>query len=152
MKIRRNGILENQPVTGIIASGAAISGNPVLIGGSDGYNIRTLKTNTDGSLQINSGELSVNLIPLTNASTGQLDVTSTPVLVSASIANRKTIRIKAFINNSTAIYIGFTSGVSSTTGDELSAGEAIDIEIDGSVLVYAVAVSGTQRISWTEVA
>jgi hypothetical protein len=38
--------------SGEAASGAAVSGNPVLIGGSDGTNARTLKTDTTGVLAV----------------------------------------------------------------------------------------------------
>lgn len=39
-------------VAGAGASGAAVSGNPVLAAGSDGTNARTLKTGTDGTLKV----------------------------------------------------------------------------------------------------
>lgn len=39
-------------VAGAAASGSAVTGNPVLVGGSDGTNARTLKTLTDGTLVV----------------------------------------------------------------------------------------------------
>lgn len=39
-------------VVGNLANGAAVAGNPVLVSGSDGVNIRTLKTDTGGYLDM----------------------------------------------------------------------------------------------------
>src|SRR5579859_982386 len=41
-------------VGGVTGDGAALSGNPVRVGGSDGTNIRTLATDTSGKLNANA--------------------------------------------------------------------------------------------------
>ncbi len=157
MKIRRDGILETQPISGTITSNIGTTNGLALDATLTAAQPRDITDRVGRLLGHTSVDnfpaiQLVSLVPLTSASTGQSNITSTPTLISGPLANRKTIRIKSFANNSTAVYIGFTSGVSSTTGDELAAGEAIDIEIDGSISIYIVAVSGTQRVSWTEVA
>jgi len=41
-----------QVMVGAAASGAAVAGNPVLIAGSDGTNVRTISTATDGTVRV----------------------------------------------------------------------------------------------------
>jgi hypothetical protein len=59
-------------VTGAAPSGSATVGNPVLVSGSDGTNVRTLRTNTDGYLEVSVNGLSVNIdsLEVTNDSIG----------------------------------------------------------------------------------
>ena len=42
-------------VTGLVADGAAVSGNPVLVAGQDGTNVQTLLTDTTGAAYIAGG-------------------------------------------------------------------------------------------------
>jgi hypothetical protein len=42
-----------QTVVGDAGSGSAVSGNPVLVAGSDGTDVRTLSTDTSGNLNVN---------------------------------------------------------------------------------------------------
>lgn len=56
-------------VTGSAPNGSAVSGNPVLIGGSDGTNVRSIRTSTDGTIRIDptgttTQPVSVSSLPL----------------------------------------------------------------------------------------
>lgn len=48
------GVAGSQGVGGLAAAGAAISGNPVLVGGSDGTNARAFSTDNTGRLNVNA--------------------------------------------------------------------------------------------------
>jgi len=48
------GIAGSQGVGGLAAAGAAIAGNPVLVGGSDGTNARAFSTDATGRLNVNA--------------------------------------------------------------------------------------------------
>ena len=56
------------PVGGAVATGSAVSGNPILMGGSDGANARTVKLATDGTMLINGVQDSTTAGTLVNAS------------------------------------------------------------------------------------
>jgi|SRR5580700_9794283 hypothetical protein len=59
-------------VQGPVASGSAVGGNPVLVGGSDGTNAQTLKTDTNGILK--TGDLPLGtavVVSSTGAATAQ---------------------------------------------------------------------------------
>lgn len=67
-------------VTGAAANGSAVSGNPVLLGGSDGTDARTLKTDTSGQLNINV----VNNATVVGAAASGSAVSGNPVLMAGS--------------------------------------------------------------------
>lgn len=84
----------SQPVSGTItavgdaASGSPVTGNPVLVGGSDGTDARSLHTDTAGNLGVNvqnlpatqpvSGTVSVGNLPATQPVSGSVSVANFP--------------------------------------------------------------------------
>lgn len=79
-----------QPVSGTItavgsaANGATVSGNPVLIGASDGSNARTIKVATDGTLLINGVQDARQTSNITSASS---------IVGPYSVSNRNVVTI-----------------------------------------------------------
>lgn len=105
---------------------------------------------TDTELRLTP--VTVDFDGLPSAAFSQVAVTVGEVAVpAANLASRKTISIKALAANGAAIYIGET-GVTASTGYELSAGDSIEIDADATVVLFAVSLSGTQRCSVCEVA
>lgn len=70
--------------TGAAANGAAVSGNPVMMGGSDGTNARSLKVATDGTLLVNGVQ--------DNRTAGTI-TSATSVVGPVSVANRNVTTI-----------------------------------------------------------
>ena len=63
------GVAGSQGVGGLAANAAALAGNPVLIGGSDGTNARTLQTDTLGFLETTGKSLIVGPTSLSGVGT-----------------------------------------------------------------------------------
>lgn len=85
-----------QPVDGTVtvegkaASGSAVSGDPVLVAGSDGTDARTLHTDTSGNLGVN-----VENFPASQAVTGTFWQATQPVSGTITIGNPDAIQIQA---------------------------------------------------------
>ena len=73
--------------SGIAANGAAVSGNPLLIAGSDGTLVRTVKTATDGTLLVNGVQDA--------RQTGSI-TTATSVVGPFSVSNRNVVTVAVF--------------------------------------------------------
>jgi hypothetical protein len=56
--------------------------------------------------------------------------------------------IKASNNNTGTVYIGFSSGVTASTGFELGAGESLTLPVNNVNKLYAISSSGSQNISY----
>lgn len=108
--------------------------------------------------------LSLNPVPITSevsltlpgiGSTGQQDVSTSPVVLNSglTLAGRDSIRLKNLTTSARPMFYGYTASVTVLTGDELAVGEAIDLDLDESVLLYVITTStggAGVRCSWTE--
>jgi hypothetical protein len=85
---------------------------------------------------------------LTSLAFGQVAVGLTQVQLTAqAIADGFQVVIKASVNNTGIVYLGIT-GVLTTTGFELSAGESMALKITNLNKVFAIADAALQSVSW----
>ena len=87
--------------------------------------------------------------------TGQQTVTTVATLLGTSLEGRTSIRLKNMVGSARALYFGFAGSLTTANGDELNAGEAIDIDLDQSVPIYVITDSTAGagvRCSFTELA
>lgn len=68
-------------------------------------------------------------------------------LIAISTPCKKGVLVKALSTNTGVVYIGKT-GVATTSGYELTAGEAVTIEIDDVNKVFGIADTTGQKVSW----
>lgn len=149
--------------------GAAISQNDLanltraVIGGqmpSGAY--ANVPLDTYGNLNISLAEAPA-YVPIKALDAGQTTqwsvYTTVGQIVTSPLANRKSITIKASNSNTISgvsylLYVGFSSSLATTDGFELGPGQAISLDIDNTVNLYAIAQSGapTLNISCIEVA
>lgn len=64
----------------------------------------------------------------------------------ASNTSTKGVLVKAKSTNTGIIYVGNSSGVTSSTGFELLAGEAVFVPVDNSNKVYCIASASSQTV------
>jgi|SRR5579862_621292 len=83
-----------------------------------------------------------------HADSGQVSVGATATLISAANPNRSTICITNM--GTTDVYIGFTSGVTTSTGDLLAGTKGAFIAVDTQTDVYAIVATGSQTVSYSE--
>lgn len=83
----------------------------------------------------------------TSVASAAVEVTSL-----SPLANRRSMSIKAICSGSAIIYIGHSNAVTAATGWPLSNDQSIDLEIDSTVAVWAIASTGTQAVSVMEAA
>ncbi len=109
--------------------------------------------------------LRLNPVPVTNevaltlpsiGQTGQQDVTTAPVVLNSglTLAGRDSIRLKNLTTSARPMFYGFDGGVTVLNGDELGVGEAVDLDLDDSVLLYVITTSTSGagvRVAWTEI-
>jgi hypothetical protein len=95
----------------------------------------------------------VNIVGLVAWQVQQAAIALTSVQIATpALAGRKTISIKALAANTSTIYIGPNSGVTSSNGYELAAGDTIDMEIDNTNAIWCIGAAIGQRVCWAEVA
>ena len=68
-------------------------------------------------------------------------------LTTVSTPCKKGVLAKALSTNTGIVYIG-KAGVTATTGYELTAGEAVSLEIDNVSKVFAIASVADQKVCW----
>ena len=71
-------------------------------------------------------------------------------LITISTPCKKGVLVKALSTNTGVVYIG-KSGVATTSGYELTAGEAVTIEVDNVNKVFGIADTAGQKVSWVGV-
>ena len=81
--------------------------------------------------------------------TGQVSVGTTATLIAPANAKRRGVKITQ-ITGSQVVYLGFTSGVSSTTGDYFSSAAGSSITIYAKGPIWGIAVSVAQTVSYME--
>jgi len=92
--------------------------------------------------------IALELANQTSLAAGQVTVGATQVQLTAqAIDDGYEVCIKALVTNTGTIYLGVT-GVLTSTGFELSAGESISLRITNLNLVYAIADAAAQKVCW----
>ena len=79
--------------------------------------------------------------------TGQVTVGVSSVQLSSNVL-KNSINIKSSNSNTGNVYVGNSNAVTTSTGYELSAGESLTLPIDNSDLIYLIADSTNQIISF----
>ena len=82
--------------------------------------------------------------------TGQVAMTGSAVQLTASADDIGGIVVKAHDANPGKVYVGGGSGVLTTTGFELGAGQAVSLALNTQSIVYAIGASGNS-VSWAAV-
>jgi hypothetical protein len=145
------GVAGGLGVGGVGATGSATSGNPVLIGGSDGTDTRTLSTDNTGKLNVNStftpsGTQDVLLTGSGTFTVGQTAVTGTAAALPTHAANG--VCVKALIGNTINVYIGPT-GITTSTGFELPPGQGWCGALNNLNAVFVIASTTGASVTWT---
>ena len=101
----------------------------------------------DASVQL------IDLIGLLTWATAQTTVgTSAVQLAPSALASRKSVAVRALAANSGKVYVGPTNAVTTSTGYELSAGDAVTIDLDASANVFAIGSASGQTVAILEAA
>jgi hypothetical protein len=117
-------------------------------------------TSTSGALNVNSsgtstvsGTVSTNQNGLTNFQTSQYTIgTSAVQLTSTPMTNRSSMSMKANTTSSTQIiYIGNSSGVTTSTGYALFGGDSLQLDLTGANSIYAIASAASQTLFVLEI-
>ena len=110
-----------------VIDGAAVAGTTagMLALGTDGSNYQVLSTDTTGRLRVDTSSNPISGYGAQAVTTG-----GTPVQLPSNAATE--ITIKAEYANLGNIYVGTDGSVSSSTGLELSAGDAITIDLSAN--------------------
>lgn len=92
-------------VEGRAAEGAAATGNPVRIGGWDGTNVRTIKTNTDGEILVNleTADIQIGAVEIKNATTDDRATVDTAGNVSVKQARAATATLANVSDSATSV-------------------------------------------------
>lgn len=124
----------------------------------------TLFTGTAGSgghfgLDVNllnsptiSGTVNSNLNGLTNFQTSQYTVgTSAVQLTPTPLTGRSSMSIKAITTGNNIVYVGSSSGVTTSTGYPLFNGDSLQLDLTGAHVVYAIASAAGQTVAVMEI-
>lgn len=131
-------------VEGTAAAGTPPSGQPVLVAGTDGTNVRTLLTDNTGALSITT----TTAVP-TTIFNGKTTVTTagTRVTLAASQAISNSVTIRALKANTGTIYVG-NATVASTNGLALSAGDSVTIVVANLNTVNLDSSVNAEGVTW----
>lgn len=100
---------------------------------------------------ISEATAEVPIDSLSQVSFNQQTVGTTAVQVPTSLgASLRSLSLKSLSANTASIYIGTSSAVTASNGWPLDAGDSIDLEIDNTTNIYAIAGAAGQRIAWAE--
>jgi hypothetical protein len=79
------------------------------------------------------------------AASGQQAVTST----AAALANNpcRSVTVKALTTNAISVFVG-TSGVLTSTGIELAAGDSVTLPVQNTTQIFVVAATTGASVSW----
>lgn len=143
-----------------------------IMGKADNGNWYNIKVDEDGNLVLN-GDIQIGAVEIKNstddtrATVGSLGLHVDPQPLTAIFNNTKTVptgtaeaiattqavhsvTIKALSTNTVAVYIGGT-GVTTTTGFELLAGESISLDVSNLATVFCISGSAAQVIRYIAV-
>lgn len=82
---------------------------------------------------------------------GQATVGSASAIQLPSATAVKGVLVKSHSGNTGTIYVGNSSGVTTSTGFELGAGEAISLEVSNANLIWLISDTADQVVSWVAV-
>lgn len=111
----------------------------------------TLTASNNVPVSIAEATAEVPIKALTALNVGQQTITTTASQVTSAATGRNTIALKSLTANTAAIYIGTSSGVTSSNGFPLDAGESIEFDLTEGQALYAIAGSGSQVLGKAEV-
>ena len=129
------------PVEGVTASGSPPTVPPLPVAGFDGTNLQPVKTDTGGNTQtaaIGAGAFV----------SGQQAVTGTGVALATQAA--RAICVVALLANTIPVYVG-ASGVTTSTGMQLSPGQGFCQPVNNVNLVFVVASTTGAIVSWSAI-
>lgn len=126
-------------VVGTAAAGAPPSGDPVQIGGQDGTDIRTIKTDT-------AGDIITAPLSRTTAVSGQQAVTATAVSLGTHTVGGG-FCVVADSGNTINVFLG-PSGVTITTGFPLLPGQAACNNLGNTNELFVVASTTGATVEW----
>jgi hypothetical protein len=110
----------------------------VLMYGFDGAAKEPLSLNSNGE---------INISPISSLYGGTKTVPTGTAEAIASSQAIYSVTIKALLTNTVAVYVG-PSGVTTSSGFELLAGESVSIEVSNLNLVYCISGSASQVIRY----
>lgn len=118
---------------------------------SGGYSPIQLDSSNNLQVNINSATADVPIKALTGGFTQQFTINTTAVALTTQVTGvRKDVSLKALPANTANIFIGFTSGVTTSTGYPLAAGDVIDLELTTAQPIYAISASSGQTLAMLE--
>lgn len=143
------------PTPGLEVSISAVDDNIAI---RNSGNSNELLINNDGSININgsttvSGTVDININGLDAFTTVQYTVgTSATQLTPSPLANRSSVSIKVMTTTNTdVVYIGTTSGVTTSTGYPLFNGDSVQLDLVASQTIYAIGTASGQRVFTLEI-
>lgn len=95
---------------------------------------------------ISSDQSTISVTAGAQSAVGSFQTSVTTTEAALATNTTKNVCLKAATANTAAIYVG-TTGVTSSTGYELNAGDGICLPVSNSNLAHAVAASGTQTLT-----
>jgi len=107
-----------------------------------------LKDGTGNAITSTGGKLDVNVTLAaggTSVLSGQIAVTGSAVAFSSNAI--KSVTIKALVGNTISVYVGPT-GVTTSTGYELIAGDSITLALANTNTIYLIASTTGASVSW----
>lgn len=133
----------------VVISDAQVAGNIAVLNNTDnGYGLTIFEGSRGQKISASSIPvvISSDQAVQSSISSGQATVGTVAVQLT-SIVLKQGVIIKAANSNSGTIYLG-TSGVTASTGFELGAGESVTLPITNTNLIYAIANTTSQIISF----
>lgn len=76
--------------------------------------------------------------------------TAVEITASAPLANRRSVSIKAICSGSNFVYIGSSSAVTTSNGYPLANEQSLDLEVDATTLIWAIASAASQAVAVLE--
>jgi hypothetical protein len=104
-------------VAGVAADGAAVSGNPVLMAGTDGTNAQTIATTAAGAVQVHDGGNSLTVDSIVSSTATGSSVADSATSVTLLAANAARLGVSIANDSSARLYIkcGATASLTSYT-------------------------------------
>ena len=103
------------------------------------------------SNSLNSISDPINIKGLNLILSNRFSIGTTAIRVDSGLVNRKTVEIKASSNNTTFIFVGFSSNVNTSNGREVSPGEPWILELEPTSQIYCISSVSGQSIQCTEI-
>lgn len=137
-----------------VDDGDVSASNPLPAELTDGTN--TVGVTVAGALKVEventtlDVDASITLEASSSFSNNQ-QLVSTSAVQLASHSSARGILVKASDNNTGVVYLGSGAGVTTSSGYELSAGQAVSIPLTNSNLIWLIADTLNQRVSFIAV-